>query len=222
MVECYIAVHAREVVTPRATGGLSRGQPPTRRADRRVPAGEKTGGSVAFDVAEPLFSTKRDIVDSSHVHSSPMSDSLKFRIAAGVMGSVFLWAGVSKLIDVQAFITAIGEFGLVWEPLLAIVAWGMIGLELLAGVGLWCGRRLAVGLAAALLSVFLCVLGYGILLGLDIECGCFGTGDGMGSLTLKQAAVLDLVLLATCGWLSRLLRQGAVVEPGIETVDGEN
>ena len=151
-----------------------------------------------------------------------MSHSFGSRIAAVVLGSVFLWAGVSKLIDIQAFITAIGEFGLVWEPLLAIVAWGMIGLELLAGVGLWCGRRHAVGLAAGLLSLFLCVLGYGILLGLDIECGCFGTGDGSGSLTLKQAAVLDSVLLATCGWLSWSMRHGAVVETRVEAVDGEN
>jgi len=173
-------------------------------------------------VAEPLFLKPSDIFDSSHVHTSPMSHSFVSRIATVVLGSVFLWAGVLKLMDVQAFITAIGDFGLVWEPLLATVAWVMIGLELLAGVGLWCGRRLAVGLAAGLLSLFLCVLGYGILLGLDIECGCFGTGDGSGSLTLKQAAVLDSVLLSACGWLGWLMRGLAVVATRIEAGDGED
>jgi len=129
---------------------------------------------------------------------------------------VFLWAGVSKLCDPAAFITTIGEFGLVWEPLLPPSAWVVIGLELAAGGGLWCGRRWAIGLAGGLVVVFLCVLGYGILLGLDIECGCFGTGEGAGSLTLKQAAVVDAVLLASCVGLARAMRH----RPGDEVTRG--
>jgi len=129
------------------------------------------------------------------------------RIVAVLLGSVFLWAGLSKLLNPTAFINSIGEFGLVWEPLLGVSAWGVIGLELAAGGGLWCCRRWSVGLAGGLVVVFLCVLGYGILLGLDIECGCFGTGEGVGSLTLKQAAVVDVVLLATSIGLARSMRR---------------
>ena len=140
------------------------------------------------------------------------------RIVAALLGSVLLWAGLSKLLNPSAFINSIGEFGLVWEPLLGAVAWGVIGLELAAGGGLWCFRRWAVGLACALVVVFLCVLGYGILLGLDIECGCFGTGEGVGSLTLKQAAVVDVLLLGASTGLARSMRR----RPGEETNGEEN
>ncbi len=136
-----------------------------------------------------------------------MSKSFRVRCVAGLLGSVFLWAAVSKIIDTAAFISTIEEFGLVWEPLLSLSAWVVIGAEAVAAAGLWCGRRWAARLAGGLLVVFLCVLAYGILLGLDIECGCFGTGEGTGSLTLKQAAVLDVVLLATCLGLEWAMRK---------------
>ena len=109
--------------------------------------------------------------------------------------------------DVAKFTVTVGEFGLVWEPLLPVTAWSVIGLELLVGGGLWLGRQWAIAVATGLVVVFLCVLGYGIILGLDIECGCFGAGDGQGSLTLSQAVVVDSVLLMAClglAWATRV------------------
>ena len=120
-----------------------------------------------------------------------------FCAAAAFPCALLLWAGASKLLDMKAFVVAIGDFGLVWEPLLPTVAWCVVGVELVLGCGLWSGRRWANWGAGGLVAVFLCVLGYGILLGLDIECGCFGTGGEGAGLTLKQAAGLDVLLLAT-------------------------
>ena len=131
-----------------------------------------------------------------------MPFSCPARIVAAVLGGVFVWAGVSKITDVAMFTVTVGEFGLVWEPLLPATAWSVIGAELLVGGGLWFGRRWAIAVAAALVMVFLCVLGYGIILGLDIECGCFGAGDGRTSLTLTQAAMVDSVLLVACAGLA--------------------
>ena len=128
------------------------------------------------------------------------------RLVAAVLGGVFVWAGVSKMTDVTKFTATVGEFGLVWEPLLPVTAWSVIGLELLVGGGLWLGRQWAIKGAAGLVVVFLCVLGYGIILGLDIECGCFGAGDGQASLTLSQAVAVDSALLVACvglAWAGR-------------------
>ncbi len=122
------------------------------------------------------------------------------RIVSTALGCLFLWAAMVKLWDVAAFLRAIGDYGLVWEPLLPVTGGSVLLLELMAAGGLLCGRRAGAGLAGALLVVFLCVLGYGIILGLDIDCGCFGTG-GVGEgdgLSLKQAMVLDVVLLGCC------------------------
>ena len=104
--------------------------------------------------------------------------------------------------DVAKFTVTVGEFGLVWEPLLPVTAWSVIGLEVLVGGGLWLGRQWAIKVSTGLLVVFLCVLGYGIILGLDIECGCFGAGDGQARLTLSQAVAVDSVLLVACAGLA--------------------
>ena len=214
MIQWNIVVHAREVVTPKATGGLSFGQPPTRSADLRGPAGEKTGGPVACFAAGPLFCC-------SHHGRVPrilfMSQPSLPRVVAAGLGSLLLWAAASKLLDMKAFVVAIGDFGLVWEPLLPTVAWCVVGVELVLGCGLWSGRRWANWGAGGLVAVFLCVLGYGILLGLDIECGCFGTGGEGAGLTLKQAAGLDVLLLATCAWLE-WSRRSRVGEPPVPAV----
>ena len=128
------------------------------------------------------------------------------RLVAAVLGGVFVWAGVSKVTDVTKFTVTVGEFGLVWEPLLPATAWSVIGLELLVGGGLWLGRQWAIKVSTGLLVVFLCVLGYGIILGLDIECGCFGAGDGQARLTLSQAVAVDSVLLVASVWLAWVSR----------------
>ena len=218
MIQWNIVVHAREVVTPKATGGLSFGQPPTRSADLRVPAGEKTGGPVACFAAGPLFCC-------SHHDRAPrilfMSQSPFSRVVAAGLGSLLLWAGASKLLDMQAFVVAIGDFGLVWEPFLPAVAWCVVGIEFVLGGGLWTGRRWPIWGAGGLMAVFLCVLGYGILLDLDIECGCFGTGGEAAGLTLKQAAGLDVLLLATCVWLE-WSRRSRMNEPPVPVVSEMN
>ena len=45
--------------------------------------------------------------------------------------------------------------------------------------------------------VFICVLSYGIWLGLDIDCGCFGSNEPESSAFsgLREALLRDLLLL---------------------------
>ena len=83
-------------------------------------------------------------------------------------------------------------------------------MELLAGLGLLFDVRGAVGLTACLLTVFVGVLTYGIAIGLDIECGCFGSGGR--AVGLHEALWRDLVLFVACGyvWWYRWLRS---IEP---------
>ncbi len=118
----------------------------------------------------------------------------------------FLAGGILKLLDLEEFARLIGDFGIVHDPLVGSAAIAVVALEIAGGLGLLLGGRWALALVTALLLLFLGVLGYGIHLGLDIECGCLGLGtrDPTGS-TLKAAFARDLVLLAACGflWASR-------------------
>ena len=145
-----------------------------------------------------------------------MSRGISIRVVAAVLGTVFLWASVAKLLDVNAFIDTLGNYGLVWEPLLGATAWMVIVAELVSAVGLLGARRWAATTATGLLLVFLGVLGYGIALGLDVECGCFGIGKG-GGLSLWQAVGVDCGLLIACCWLQWSSRMGLRESEGMES-----
>jgi hypothetical protein len=122
-----------------------------------------------------------------------------YRIVRWLLAGVFLWAGVVKAADPGGFAATISDFGLVPESVLFVTAVSLIGLELLAAVGLVFDIRGAVGLTAVLLAVFIGVLAYGLAIGLDIECGCFG--PGYRETGLWDVLWRDLVLLAACGYL---------------------
>ncbi|MBQ16514.1 MAG: methylamine utilization protein [Planctomycetaceae bacterium] len=126
-----------------------------------------------------------------------MSRETSRRLGAVGLGMVFLWAAVAKLFDVSDFIDTIGGYGLVWEPLLGLAAWGLIVVELIIAAALLIGRDWAPRMASVLVLVFLVVLGYGIALGLDVECGCFGSEEGSG-LSPWQAVGVDCGLLVVC------------------------
>jgi hypothetical protein len=92
---------------------------------------------------------------------------------------------------------------------LPVVAIGLPLIETIAGIGLLLDIRGSLALIASLLGMFLFVLGYGISLNLDVDCGCFGADDLARQASLKQAFWRDVVL---CGvvvpylYLSRWMR----------------
>ncbi len=78
--------------------------------------------------------------------------------------------------------------------------WGLVGLELCAGLAVIANRRWGLWLVVALLALFIPMLGYGIAIGLDISCGCLGRADLS---SLPQALLRDLLLLTLAGALLR-------------------
>lgn len=130
---------------------------------------------------------------SNHVY-------LAVRIA---LAAVFVYAGVGKLADPHGFATVIAGYGLTptWANLpLAVL---LPVLEVVAGIGLVLDIKGSLGLIVAQLLVFVGVLAYGIHLGLDVDCGCYGPNDPEGEAYhgLKDALLRDLVMLAACGYV---------------------
>ncbi len=101
------------------------------------------------------------------------------RGAQYVVGAVFVFAGLAKIGDPQAFAAQIHNFRLapIWsENLIAVwLPW----IEVLAGGGLIVGvrRGAASWLTAAMMVLFTVAVAQAWARGLDIECGCFGTSD---------------------------------------------
>ena len=121
-----------------------------------------------------------------------------YRLVRWVLSMLFIWAGCTKLADPEAFGTVIRDFGIVPEfsvmPLTVILP----ALEVIAAVGLIFDLRGSLEFITALLALFIVILGYGIWLGLDIDCGCFGPEDPESRAYngLRTALYRDLAMMA--------------------------
>jgi uncharacterized membrane protein YphA (DoxX/SURF4 family) len=114
---------------------------------------------------------------------------------------IFIYAGLVKLMNPKAFAHALAQFELIPDSLLPIVALGLPGVELLAGLGLAFDLRFCMTAILVMLTGFLLILGYAILQDLDIDCGCFTLDELTERTSVKMAFFRDLLMLATMGFL---------------------
>jgi uncharacterized membrane protein YphA (DoxX/SURF4 family) len=138
--------------------------------------------------------------------------SLAYQLLRLGLGILFVYAGVIKLLDPKAFARAIAQFGLLPEPLLPLVAVGLPALELLAGAGLIFEVRGCLTAISVLLGVFLLVLGYAILMGMDVDCGCFTVDELNARTSVKHAFFRDLSMAAAAIFL--FWRRRVLATPG--------
>lgn len=124
---------------------------------------------------------------------------------------LFLWAGAGKLLDPRAFAGKLDAFGLVPEAWLVGVALALPLLELFAALAVALRWRSGLPLMAALLLLFIGVLRYGVLAGLEVDCGCFSLGEQAEHTSLREAFWRDWLMLLGVAYLvliDRLSRKG--------------
>ncbi|MBP1750812.1 MAG: putative rane protein [Deltaproteobacteria bacterium] len=124
------------------------------------------------------------------------------------LAAVFVYAGSVKLMDPKAFARIISHWDLVPEFFLPVVAVGLPALEVLAGLALIFDMRMGLHTISGMMIMFIIVLGYGVLLGLDVDCGCFGPQELQERQGLQHAFYRDLVFLGAVIFLywSRFMR----------------
>jgi uncharacterized membrane protein YphA (DoxX/SURF4 family) len=116
------------------------------------------------------------------------------------LGGVFLYAGATKVTNPQAFADSIATFKMLPPQLLNILALGLPPFEILLGLMLISGwKARAASLALAGLSiVFGLALGQALIRRLEVDCGCFGSGEPS---TLKTWASFGRAfVLASCSF----------------------
>jgi putative oxidoreductase len=96
------------------------------------------------------------------------------------VGGYFVYAGIPKIIEPLAFATSIGNYGLLPNAMINAIALVLPWLELLCAIGLMIGWRIKLNaaLCAAMLAVFTTAVAYAVIMGLKIDCGCFGSAGG--------------------------------------------
>jgi rhodanese-related sulfurtransferase/uncharacterized membrane protein YphA (DoxX/SURF4 family) len=121
-----------------------------------------------------------------------------YRFVRWSLGIVFMYAGGTKLVDIEAFSVLIDSYGIVPEGLILPTAVGLPLLEIFAAAGLMADLRGSLTAISGLVVVFMAVLSYGIWMGLDIDCGCFGPEDPESRAYhgLRPALYRDFTMLA--------------------------
>jgi len=96
------------------------------------------------------------------------------------VGGYFVYAALPKIIEPLAFATSISNYGLLPNAIINVIALVLPWLELLCAVGLMIGWRIKLNaaLCAAMLAVFSAAVAYAVIMGLKIDCGCFGSAGG--------------------------------------------
>lgn len=115
------------------------------------------------------------------------------------IGVLFAYTGVVKIIDPTTFaaeihnyqiLAALAPFGAATLPAIELV----LGVTLIAGTRPWV--RAAALATGALMLIFTMAVIAVLTRGINISCGCFGTGSG--PVTLLTVA-RDILLVAVCG-----------------------
>lgn len=124
------------------------------------------------------------------------------RVAAAVLGAVFLLAGLTKAQDPAAFFRDLEGFRIFPAPAAVVLAYFVPALEIVTGAAVLTARwrRAAALVLGALLACYLVLLAVSWARGLDVTCGCFGeTGKANYPLLLGR----DAILLLLAAWVFR-------------------
>jgi uncharacterized membrane protein YphA (DoxX/SURF4 family) len=116
---------------------------------------------------------------------------LVFRL---VVGGVFIWAGLLKILDPLEFAQNIANYRVFSRDLSLLAAIVLPWLEILCGVLVIFGifRSASSLLLSGLLAAFLVLITVTIFRGLDVDCGCFGS---LGRHVDYSLLLADIVLL---------------------------
>ena len=134
------------------------------------------------------------------------------------VAGVFLLAAVPKLLDSMAFAKAIANYK-VYFPVVGydyIYPAAMIlpALELFAALALLSNRWRKIGsiVCGAMLVMFVVLIWQAVARGLNIDCGCFGTGAVSKALAQKVGVdkiIEDVVWFLMCGFIYWRARPGS-------------
>ncbi len=135
-----------------------------------------------------------------------------YKLCRWGLGIVFIYAGCVKLLEPGSFAVLIEAYGIVPQVLLMPVAVVLPALEVAGGIGLLCEIEGSLAAITGLLLLFIAILGYGIRMGLDVDCGCFGPDDPEAKAFhgLRSSLYRDLAMLAGVAFIYGWRRYRAI------------
>jgi putative oxidoreductase len=115
-----------------------------------------------------------------------------------LIGSLFVYAAIYKVLDPGTFSVAVRNYMIVPVQYSNLVALTLPWVELAVGLFLILGIQVkpSAFLASGMLAVFLGAMIYAYSIGLDIDCGCFGSAKESAGKIGPYHLLRDSALLA--------------------------
>ncbi|WP_272700968.1 DoxX family protein [Desulfovibrio sp. Fe33] len=134
---------------------------------------------------------------------SPLASKPIYIAIRVILGLLFVYAGMLKLMNPGGFAVTINIYGLVSWRMAGFLSYAIPTVEVLSGLALIFDLRGALSVIVAQLLVFMAILVYALHIGLDADCGCFGTPKNTDNAPSGPllALVRDGFMLAGCGLL---------------------
>lgn len=135
-----------------------------------------------------------------------MGEKIAAAIALGlrlVLGAVFVYAGIIKALHPDAFALQVENYRILGHAPSVAVSLYLPYLEIACGLSLLSKSLYAGGLflTGTLTLIFTAALCSAWARGLDIACGCFGSGDGRTN--YGRDLLRDIAMLGTVAFLYR-------------------
>jgi putative oxidoreductase len=129
------------------------------------------------------------------------SRNVVYRIIGLIVGGIFIYAGVIKVMDPIGFARDIDNYHMLPWALSVRLAFYLPWLEVFCGLAILCALFYRGGLLIlnVLISIFIIASIVAKARGLDVTCGCFGRASK--NLSFAWHLILDLALLATVAFL---------------------
>ncbi len=127
-------------------------------------------------------------------------DGLFALCARMILGAIFIYASIDKILHPAAFAKAVYNYQILPEALINLTAIILPWLELVLGLALIAGllREGSVCIITFLLLVFFGSMVFNLARGLNIHCGCFSTStDGINDAPMAWYVFRDGLFLLT-------------------------
>lgn len=120
-----------------------------------------------------------------------------------ILGLLFVYAGALKLAHPEGFAVTINIYGLTTWRMAGVLSYAIPTVEIVTGLALALDVKGGLALVVAQLLGFMVILVYALYLGLDADCGCFGTPKNTDNAPTGPliAFLRDAAMLAGCALL---------------------